>query len=321
MTGFRAFSGEELGLTNLLYEKQDYRVTVTINRPEKLNALDFTTLRELARAFENASWDDEVAVVVVTGAGERAFCTGADLTDWETLLERPADFWKWFGAFQDMHERLRQIGKPTIARLNGMVVGGGNEVNIACDLAVASDDVTIRQIGNTRGSVAAGGATQWLPIIVGDRRAREILWLNEEITAHQALEWGLVNRVVPRGDLDAAVDDFAEKLYRKLPECMRYTKAQTNFWRDLSAAMTLPHARDWLTLHTSSYETYEGVRAFKEKRLPDYAEVRGRVAAGEGAQLWGPETGVCGSCGTEGLPRRFTHCGICGSPIEPAGKA
>lgn len=310
---FRSLTQEEMGLEKVLYTKDAYKATVTINRPDKHNALDHQTLTELVRAFSNAAWDDEVAVVVVTGAGERAFCSGADLTEWEdSLLARPHDYWKWFGTFQDMHDRLRNIGKPTIARLNGIVVGGGNEINIACDLAVAAEGVTLRQVGTARGSVPAGGATQWLPILIGDRRAREMLFLCEEVPAQQALEWGLVNRVVPRAELDAAVDQLAESLYNKLPECLRYTKAQTNFWRDLSAAMTLPHAREWLTLHTASYETAEGVRAFGEKRLPDYGEVRRRLAAGEGAQQWGPEVGRCGSCGAAGLPVRFTHCGVCG---------
>lgn len=317
MLDYRSRRPEELGLTHVIYEKEGPTATITLNRPEKLNALNYATLEELAGCFEDASFDDEIAVVVITGAGDRAFCTGADLTEWEEeLLPRPHDYWKWFGAFEDMHTRLRQIGKPTIARLNGMVVGGGNELNIACDLAVAAADITIRQIGTARGSVAAGGATQWLPLIVGDRRAREILWLCEEIPAPQALEWGLVNRVVPREQLDDAVEELAEKLFNKLPECLRYTKAQTNFWRELSAAMTVPHARDWLTLHTSSYETQEGVRAFREKRLPDYAEVRRRLAQGEGAQLWGPETKACGECGTDALPRRFRHCGVCGAELS-----
>jgi len=313
---FRPLSGEELDLQHLEYSRQGPTLTITLNRPEKLNAFNYRMLSELARVFENASWDDEAAVVVLTGAGDRAFCTGADLSEWEdSLVARPHDYWKWFGAFEEMHWRLRNIGKPTIARLNGLVVGGGNELNIACDLAIAADDVTIRQIGNSRGSVAAGGATQWLPLIVGDRRAREILWLNEEIPAAKALEWGLVNEVVPRERLDDAVAAMAQKLHDKLPECVRYTKTQTNFWRELSSAMTVPHARDWLTVHTPSYETYEGVRAFREKRLPDYADVRSRMSAGEGAQLWGPEVVTCSSCGAEGLPKRFSHCGVCGAAL------
>ncbi len=105
------------------------------------------------------------------------------------------------GEFITCHERLRNLGKPTIARLNGIVVGGGNEFNMSCDLAVAVDDIYIRQVGTSHGSVALAGATQFLPLIVGDRRAREILFLNEEIPAEKALEWGLVNYVVPREEL------------------------------------------------------------------------------------------------------------------------
>jgi enoyl-CoA hydratase/carnithine racemase len=263
---------------NIVYEKKGHRATVTINRPEVLNCLDFPTLRELARAFEDVSWDDEIRVMVLTGAGERAFCTGADLKEQtEQCLDKPAAYWKWMGAFIDVHDRLRNIGKPTVARLNGMVVGGGNEMNMSCDLAVAADDIFIRQVGAARGSVAAGGATQFLPLIIGDRRAREVLFLCEEIPAAKALEWGLVNRVVPRAELDAAVDELCGKLIDKLPECTRYTKQQLNFWRDFAWNMTIGHARDWLAVHNLSSEVREGIQAFVDKRPVDYAKVRREI--------------------------------------------
>jgi len=259
---------------NIIYTKQGHRATVVMNRPEVLNCLDFPTLRELHRAFEDAAWDDSVRVLVLTGAGDRAFCTGADLKEQaEKCLDKPTAYWKWMGAFIEVHERLRNIGKPTIARLNGMVVGGGNEMNMSCDLAVAADDIIIRQVGAARGSVAAGGATQFLPLIVGDRRAREILFLCEEIPAKKALEWGLVNQVVPRGHLDAAVDVLCDKLANKLPECIRYTKQQLNFWRDLSWHLTIGHARDWLSIHNLAPEVHEGIGAFVEKRPIDYASI------------------------------------------------
>lgn len=268
-------SPESLNFTRILYTKSPPRATVTINRPEVYNCFDFQTLRELARAFEDASWDDEIAVVVLTGAGEKAFCTGADLKEQAAeCLDDPQTYWKWMGAFIEAHDKLRNIGKPTVARLGGIVVGGGNEFNMACDLAVAADDIYIRQVGTAHGSVAAGGATQWLPLIVGDRRAREILLLCEEIPAAKALEWGLINRVVPREQLDAAVDDYCEKLANKLPECTRYTKQQLNFWRDLSWSQTIGHARDWLSIHNLSAETKEAVRAFVEKRPVDHAGLR-----------------------------------------------
>jgi len=270
---------------NILYAKSSWRATVTINRPKVYNCLDLPTLREMGEAFQDAAWDDHVAVLVVTGAGNRAFCTGADMKEWNRdFLGRPGDFYKWMGVFIETFERLRTIGKPTIARLNGMAVGGGNELQMSCDFAVAAHDVVIRHAGTSRGSVPAAGATQWLPLIVGDRRAREILLLNEPIPARKALAWGLVNQVVPRRRLDRAVDVLVEKLVDKLPECTRYTKQQLNFWRDLSWAMTIGHARDWLTVHTGAEEIVEGIRAFNEKREIDYRSLRSRMANGGGAR-------------------------------------
>lgn len=260
------------------YEKTAYRATVTINRPEVLNAVNFGVLQELNQAFKDASWDDEIAVLVLTGSGERAFCTGADLKEQEQFLERPRDYWKWMGEFIETHERLRNLGKPTLARLNGIVVGGGNEFNLSCDLAVAADDIYIRHVGTSHGSVALAGATQFLPLIVGERRAREILLLNEEIPAQKALEWGLVNWVVPRTSLDAKIDEVVDKLVNKFPEKTRYTKQQLNFWRDLSWHLTIGHGRDWLAIHNTSPETWEGVHAFEEKRSPDYLAFRRKWA-------------------------------------------
>ncbi len=300
----------------ILYEVHNHRATVTINRTKVLNAFDYQTLRELERAFQDAADDDRVAALVLTGAGDQAFCTGADLQEQEKFLTRPHDYWKWFGAFQDAHDKLRWIGKPTIARLNGVVVGGGNEFNLACDLAVAADHVTIRQIGNTRGSVAAGGATQWLPLFIGERRAREMLWFNEPIPAHQALEWGLVNQVVPKDQLDAAVDAMVDKLLHKMPEVFRYTKQQANFWKEFAWSMTVGHARDWLSVHADSAEVEEGLRSFHEKRMVDYAALRDPKIAGQSPDWpWGRYSKTCANCGATRIPENFQFCGNCGKKL------
>lgn len=302
----RAQSPEQMGFKNIVYTKGDGVATLMINRPEVLNSTNFATLKEMSRAFEDTSYDDDVGVLVLTGAGERAFCTGADLSEQELFLAKRADYWKWMGAFIEAHDRLRNIGKPTIARLNGMVVGGGNEFNMACDLAIAADHVTIRQVGTSRGSVPAGGATQWLPIIIGDRRAREMLWLCEPITAEKALEWGLVNQVVPAIELDNAVSLMANKLLDKMPEIIRYAKQQTNFWRDFSWSMTVGHARDWLAVHADAEETAEGLAAFYEKRPVDYERLRRHMGQG---------TRPCPNCGTA-MPPAFAYCGACGTHME-----
>jgi len=252
----------ELGFERIVYEKAPPRATIQFNRPEVLNAFDFRTLREIARACEDASWDDEIRVVVLTGTG-RAFCVGADLKEWsETYVGHPTEYWKWFGAFKDAHDRLREIGKPTVARINGICVGGGNELQMACDRAVMVDDAFIRHVGPEHGSVPAGGATQWLPIMVGDRRAREILLVCDEIPAAQAAEWGLVNRAVPAKELDGAVDYYVERLASKLPQTTRYTKQQLNWWRDLSWHDTVNHARDWLALSMLGDEAKEAIERF-----------------------------------------------------------
>jgi enoyl-CoA hydratase/carnithine racemase len=256
---------DELGFERILYEKAPPRATITFNRPEVLNAFDFRMLREIARACEDASWDDEIRVVVVTGAG-RAFCVGADLKSWAAdYLGNPKEYWKWFGAFKDAHDKLREIGKPTLARINGIAVGGGNELQMACDLAVMVDDAFIRHVGLEHGSVPAGGATQWLPIFVGDRRAREIIMLCEEIPAQQAAEWGLIKRAVAADELDATVDEYVGKLAAKLPQTTRYAKQQLNFWRDLSWHETVNHARDWLAMSMLGDEAQEAVKAFLKR--------------------------------------------------------
>ncbi len=222
-------------------------------------------LREIARAAEDASWDDEIRVVVVTGTG-RAFCVGADLKSWGAdLIDNPQEYWKWFGAFKDMHDRLREIGKPTLARVQGIAVGGGNELQMACDLTVMVDDAFLRHVGLEHGSVPAGGATQWLPIMMGDRRAREMILLCEPVSAAQALDWGLVNWVVPAAELDAKVDEIAGKLATKLPQTTRYAKQQLNWWRDISWHETVGHARDWLALSMLNDEAKNAIKAFLER--------------------------------------------------------
>jgi enoyl-CoA hydratase/carnithine racemase len=261
----RPLSPDELGFETIVYEKTPPRATITLNRPDVLNAFDFRMLREIARACEDVSWDDDIRVLVVTGSG-RAFCVGADLRAWgEDLLGNSKEYWKWFGAFKRMHEAFLEIGKPTIARINGICVGGGNELQMACDLSVIADDAYIRHVGLEHGSVPAGGATQWLTLMVGERRAREIILLCEEIPAARAAEWGLVNAAVPVSELDAHVDRWVESLLRKLPETTRYAKAQLNVWRDLAWHTTTTHARDWLAMSMLGEEAQGAVRAFLER--------------------------------------------------------
>ena len=300
------------GAADVGYEVRDRAATVTIRRPEVYNAYTLRTLGEMRDAFRTAAFDDAVAVIVLTGEGDKAFCTGGDVKEYaDVYTRRPRDYWKYMVVFQEAVDALRDCGKPTIARVNGVCAGGGNELHMACDLSVATEDADFLQVGAHVGSVAAGGATQWLPLIVGDRRAREMLYLCERVPAKKALEWGLVNWVVPRAGLDAKVREVADKLIDKFPESLRYTKQQVNFWKDLAWHQTIGHARDWLSLHFATREPFEGMRAFVEKRKPDY-----RAEGSYSPEfIHGPPVLECPACGAAGLPGVFDFCGKCGARL------
>ncbi|MFQ5489355.1 MAG: enoyl-CoA hydratase/isomerase family protein [Phycisphaerae bacterium] len=180
------------------YEKKDWVARITIDRPHNYNAYSTSALQELAAAFQDASWDDSVAVVVFTGSGPAAFCTGGDVKEYQqSYTQKPRDYWKYMCCFKSYIESITNCAKPVIARLNGMAVGGGNESQLACDLAVMGEHTFIAQVGTKVGSVACGGSTQWLPMTVGDRKARGILFLNQRYGAYTSLAMGLVNVVVP----------------------------------------------------------------------------------------------------------------------------
>ena len=303
---------------DILYEKKDGIARVTLNRPEIYNAYSSDTLREMTEAFRDASMDDAVGVVVLTGAGDKAFCSGSDAREFsKEFLRRPRNLWKFQGLLAEALNLFRHLGKPTIARLNGVVAGGGMDWNLAADLAIAADHVRFMQMGTRVGLVDAWGSTQWLPLVIGERRAREMLLTCDEVTAEQALNWGLVNQVVPPKQLDRAVNALAKKLIQKFPESTRYTLQQLDTWKDLAWTLTAGHARDWLAVHATSWETYEGIQAFIEKRPPDTKGLRDRAAAGKSSEfLWGANTRKCPDCGAKGIPEKFDYCGKCGGKLK-----
>ncbi len=341
-------SADSFGFKDILYEKSDFVARVTINRPHNYNAYSTQALVELATAFQDASFDDGVGVIVFTGAGTTAFCTGGDVKEYEQEYTRaPRDYWKYMKLFGAYLESILNTGKPVIARLNGMAVGGGNESQLACDLSIMAEHAYIKQVGTSVGSVAAGGSTQWLPIVVGDRRARYILMTSRVVSPYQALDWGLVNEVVPSvtkdgefitkatpeqikkakkeqdgyaldlSKLDEAVDALCQELIDKFPECMRYTKQNLNFWKDFAWHQTIGHVRDWLSIHYTSWEPLEGMGAFVEKRPANPRMLRERAAAGLSSEFpWGAYGRTCPSCGAKNLPEEFTFCGQCGATVQ-----
>src|SRR5574341_1088181 len=180
--------------TDILYEKKDGVAWITINRPEVRNAFRTRTVAELTDAFADARWDPSVGVVVLTGAGDKAFCSGGDQKErgqgGYATDQRPMDV-------EALHSAIRHIPKPVIAMVNGYAIGGGHVLHLLCDLSIASDNAVFGQTGPRVGSVDPGFGTAYLARIVGEKKAREIWYLCRQYTAAEALAMGLVNAVVP----------------------------------------------------------------------------------------------------------------------------
>jgi 2-ketocyclohexanecarboxyl-CoA hydrolase len=243
---------------------------VVIDRPERLNAFRGRTVEELADAFYRA-WDDpSVGAVVLRGAGDRAFCSGGDQKE----RERTGEYGFRRGGILGLHEVMRAIPKPVVAAVNGYAIGGGNVLQVLCDLSIAADHAVFGQVGPRVGSVDAGYGTSYLARLVGERKAREMWYLCRRYTASEALAMGLVNAVVPRAELDAEVARWCEEILAKSPTALRIAKASFQAETDhIGGQSVLSHTA--LELYYAGEEAREGVRAFAEKREPDFRRFRG----------------------------------------------
>jgi dihydroxynaphthoic acid synthetase len=258
-------------LTDVLYDVTDGVARITINRPEKYNAFREETLDDLFAAFSAAEADRTVGVIVLTGAGDKAFCSGGDIS-WEDASD-PVGAARMNRRTSNLSLVMRGCGKPVIARVKGYAVGGGNELQMLCDLTVASDDSKFGQAGPKMGSVPVWWGTQLLPRIVGERRAREIVMLCEQIPAPEAVRIGLINKAVPAEELDAAVDAWCARLLSLSPQALRVAKTSLNFESDQLWPSVL-HGQQMINLIHGTEEFHEGTRAFLEKRAPDFGKFR-----------------------------------------------
>lgn len=256
---------------DVIYDAADHVATITINRPEKRNAFRAETLDELIDAFRRAEADPEIGVIVLTGAGDKAFCSGGDIA-WEHA-STPAGAHQLARRTTILSMIIRGCGKPVIARVRGFAVGGGNELQLICDLTVASEDSIFGQSGPKMGSVPIWWGTQLLPRLVGEKRAREVVMLCQQYKAAEALEMGWINKVVPADELDSAVREWCDRLLSMSPQALRVAKLALNFESDQLWPSVFQGYQMISFIHGTE-EFHEGTSAFLEKRPADFSRFR-----------------------------------------------
>jgi len=253
---------------DILYSEKDGVATISINRPEKYNAFRGKTCDELIQALHLAGWNSKIGVIVLTGVGEKAFCSGGD----QSAQEGGYDGRGMIGLpLEELHSLIREVPKPVIARVNGYAIGGGNVLVTCCDLAIASENAIFGQVGPRVGSVDPGFGTAYLSRVIGEKRAREIWYLCRKYSAKQALEWGLVNAVVPVEELDEEVNKWCQEIIALSPTAISIAKRSFNADSDsIKGIGSL--GMQVLKLFYESDESKEGVKAFLEKRKPNFRE-------------------------------------------------
>lgn len=251
----------------ILVERRDRVATMTINRPEKRNALNIQTRAEGAAILDELRADDAVGVVVLTGAGDKAFIAGADIAE---FAERTAIQQREVMLDRSLFNAIDSFPKPIIAMVNGYCLGGGCEVALACDLRIASDRASFGQPEINLGIIPGGGGTQRLTRLVGEGKALELILTGEIITAETALAIGLVNHVVPADQLETKTMEIANRIAEKSPIALRLAKEAVRLASRSNLDEGLRREVDLFALCFSSEDKTEGVKAFLEKRKPEF---------------------------------------------------
>jgi len=263
-----------MNFDEIIYEKENGVARITINRPQKYNACTPVTLMELNKAFTDAWVDASVGVVVFTGAGDKAFCTGGDQSIRDkggyagTIAGLPLEV-----AWQTVSHLIRTIPKPVIARVNGYAIGGGHVFQVVCDLSIAAETAKLGQAGPKVGSFDPGYGTGDLVRCVGLKKAKEIWYMCRMYSAREALGMGLVNAVVPAAELDSEVDKWCQELLEKSPTALKMLKYAFHAETDGVAGITHLGVGG-LSMFYDTDESIEGKNAFMEKRKPDFSNYR-----------------------------------------------
>lgn len=265
-----------MNLTDILYEKKEGMAKITINRPRVYNAFRPQTVQELIGAFRDAWDDNKIGVVVLTGAGDKAFCTGGDQKERAAggYDGKPGGLTGGMGLeMETLHTTIRSIPKPVIAAVNGYAIGGGHVLHVLCDLTIASETAKFGQSGPKVGSYDAGYGSAYLARIVGEKKAREIWYLCLQYTAQEAQQMGLVNKVVPDNQLMEATEEWCREILKKSPTALKMLKYSFNAdSANISGINQM--ALGSLAMFYGTDEALEGKNAFVEKRPVNFSRYR-----------------------------------------------
>ena len=253
---------------NIRYEEKACVAWITFNRPEIFNAIDESGIGEFTRALIDANDNDEIQIIVITGAGEKAFSAGGNINVF--LDSSPQDTIKKRGGQKGVCELIREIPKPTIAMVNGLALGGGFEIAMACDIVIASENARFGLPEINVGLIPGSGGTQILPRLIGEKKAKELIFTGRKISAEEALNLGLINAVVSKSVLHEEVDSFISELKSKSPAILKIAKLSINKSLETPLTVGLACETDYLAMCFGTEDQKEGARAFLEKRKPLY---------------------------------------------------
>ncbi len=256
----------------MIYEVEDGVATITLNRPERLNAINATWLEEFEQVLEKANWDDQVQVVILTGAG-RAFCAGADVKDWtgwEALGTRMMHKSPAGGGMRIYTIQVQNVEKPTIAAVNGPAMGGGFALALACDIRIASEKASFSAKFIDRAVVPDSGATYFLPPSVGMGRACELVFTGGTLDGEQACDWGLVNRVVAHDRLMPEAKELAAKIAAKPPLALQLAKRALYSGATTDLVSAIEYEARLVNVCVQTEDFAEAATAFLEKREPRF---------------------------------------------------
>src|SRR6201996_8717931 len=257
-----------LKLENVLYEKRQGVAYVTVNRPKVLNALNTSTWTDLQTAFKDAKADASVHGVILTGAGDKAFIAGADISELAHVDAYKAEESSRFG--QGVLDLIENLGKPVVAAINGFALGGGCETAMACTIRIAAEHAKFGQPEVKLGLLPGGGGTQRLPRLVGKGRALQLILTGDTITAQEAYRIGLVNEVVPAGDLIARSETILKQISANAPIAVKFSLEAANKGMDTSQTEGFALEASYFGICAATEDKKEGTSAFLQKRAPQF---------------------------------------------------